>query len=196
MKTYFVIKVSPPIPSTPRFHHQSHQLNIWQNSDLCNISRKKWMMKCVFGMQINIKVLYKFILSFWVCVARHAQSAQNKKFAYLCNISRIMWGWSLFFVCRQTQKFFYKLVVSLLVCVDRHTQSTQNNMFVISLQCHFCLQLTWKFPTSWFQQFGHQRFPQGDTIITDWRDLHFWVCFWVFIKSRVAANIWGYAWSR
>ena len=39
------------------------------------------MMKFIFGMGINIKVFYKFILSFWVCVARYAQSIQNNKFA-------------------------------------------------------------------------------------------------------------------
>ena len=39
-------------------------------------------------MQINIEVLYKLILSFWVCPTRHTQSTQNKKFAYLRNISR------------------------------------------------------------------------------------------------------------
>ena len=45
-------------------------------------------MKCIFGMQVNIEVFYKLILSFWVRVTRHAQSTQNKKFAYLCIISR------------------------------------------------------------------------------------------------------------
>ena len=50
------------------------------------------MMKCIFGMQINIEVFYKFMLSYWVCATRHAQSNQNKKFAHLCNISRKAWG--------------------------------------------------------------------------------------------------------
>ena len=36
-------------------------------------------MTCIFGMQINIEVFCKLILSFWVCIARHAQSTQNKK---------------------------------------------------------------------------------------------------------------------
>ena len=40
------------------------------------------MMNFIFGMQINIEVLYMLILSFWVCVTRHVQSTQNK-FAYL-----------------------------------------------------------------------------------------------------------------
>ena len=28
----------------------------------CNISRKKWIMKCIFGMHMNIEVFYKVIL--------------------------------------------------------------------------------------------------------------------------------------
>ena len=75
------------------FHHQSQSGKILvlellvkkllanqivQDSWKCNISRKKWMMKFVFGMQINIEVFYKLILSLWVCIVRHAQSTQNK----------------------------------------------------------------------------------------------------------------------
>ena len=45
------------------------------------------MMKFIFGMQISIKVFYKLILSFSVCVTRHTQITQDK-FAYFCNISR------------------------------------------------------------------------------------------------------------
>ena len=77
------------------FHHQSQSGKILvlellvrkllanqivQDSLKCNISRKKWTMKFVFGMQINIEVFYKLILSLWVCIVRHAQSTQNKKF--------------------------------------------------------------------------------------------------------------------
>ena len=68
------------------FHYQSH---IWQNSGSCvmgqnDVSQSNWwmwMMKFIFGMQINNKIFYKLILSFWVCVTRHAQSTQNNKFA-------------------------------------------------------------------------------------------------------------------
>ena len=49
------------------------------------------MMKFIFGMQINIEVFCKLILSFWVCATRHVQSTQNEKFAYLRNISRKAW---------------------------------------------------------------------------------------------------------
>ena len=36
------------------------------------------MLKLIFGMQINIEVSQKLMLSIWVCIVRHAQSAQNK----------------------------------------------------------------------------------------------------------------------
>ena len=39
------------------------------------------MMKFIFGMQMNIKIFYKWVLRFWACIARHAQSSQNNKFA-------------------------------------------------------------------------------------------------------------------
>ena len=38
------------------------------------------MMKFIFGMQINIEVFYKLILSIWVCVTRHVQSTQKLLF--------------------------------------------------------------------------------------------------------------------
>ena len=69
----------------------------------CNVSRKKWMMKFIFGMQMTIELFYKLILSFWVCIARQAQSTQNtqsKKFVYLINFSRKTWGRSWFFTCK------------------------------------------------------------------------------------------------
>ena len=47
-------------------------------------------MKFIFGMQTNIKVFYKLMLSFWVCPTRHAQS--NQIVTYLCNISKETWG--------------------------------------------------------------------------------------------------------
>ena len=37
------------------------------------------MIRFIFDMPINIEVLYKLIISFWVYIARHAQSTQNRK---------------------------------------------------------------------------------------------------------------------
>ena len=137
-------------------HHQSH---IWQNSGYgpkwfwfssygpkcCqpiklqdslkySISRKKGIMKFVFGMQINIEVFYKLVLSFWVCIARLARSIQNKKLQYLCNIFIKTWAMELLFCLQINTKVFFKLIVSLYVCKARHGQNTQNSKFAISFQ--------------------------------------------------------------
>ena len=77
-----------------------------QDSLKFNISRKKWMMKFIFSVQINIKVFCKMIILFWVCLTRHAQSIQNKSFAYLCNISRKAWQMNLIFLPADNQKSF------------------------------------------------------------------------------------------
>ena len=139
MKTYIVIDISPPIPYLAKFLFSCYgpkccQPMKLQDSLKCNISREKWIMKFIFDIQINIEVFYKLILSFWVCVARLAQSIQNKKFAYLCNICRKTLAMKLLFCLQINTKVFYKLIVSLWVCKARHVQSTQNKKFAISFQ--------------------------------------------------------------
>ena len=90
MKTDIIIKMAP-ISGKPLI------LELWAEILLANEIAGFFKIKCLkkevncemnFGMQINIKVFCKLILSFWVCVARLAQSSQNKKRAYLCNISK------------------------------------------------------------------------------------------------------------
>ena len=100
-------------------------------------------MKFVFCIQINIKVLYMLIWSFWVCPTRHAQSTQNKKFAYLCNISTKAWEMKLIFCLQINSKVFYKLIVSLCAYLAKHAQSTQNNKLTISQGK--CEGWTWSF---------------------------------------------------
>ena len=38
-------------------------------------------IKPIFCLQINRNIFYKLKVSLWVCVAKHAQSTQNNKFA-------------------------------------------------------------------------------------------------------------------
>ena len=83
MKTNIIIDILPPISYLTKFCFSSYRPKCcWpielQDSLKCNISRKKWMMKFIFGMQRNINIFYKLILSLWVCIARNAQSIQNK----------------------------------------------------------------------------------------------------------------------
>ena len=111
MKSRIVIVILPPIIYLTKFWFSSYGPKwCWsielQDSLKCNISRNKWMMKFIFGMHRNIKIFYKLVLSFWVCVSRHAQSTQNKNFVYLCNISRKTWGMKLFFCLQTNTKVF------------------------------------------------------------------------------------------
>ena len=126
----------------------------------CNISRKNLLKTFIFCMRIKIEVFYKLILSFWVCVARDAQSTLNK-FAYLCNIFRKSWEMNLIFYLQINSKVFYKLIVLLWVCIARHSQSTQNK-FTISLQY---LKENMKNEVEFFPADKCQRFLQSDTII-------------------------------
>lgn len=73
-----IVDISQLIPYLAKFWFSSFLAKCcWsiklQHSLKHNSSRKKWMMEFICGMQI-------LILSFWVCVASHAQS-QNSKFA-------------------------------------------------------------------------------------------------------------------
>ena len=136
METNIVADISAPIPYLAKFWFSSywpkycHPVKL-QDSLKCNISRKKWTMRFVSGMQIKIEVFYKSMLSFWVWVTRNAQNTQNKKFAYLCNISRKTWEVKLISCLQINTKISYQLIASLWVSVARHAQSTQK----ISLQC-------------------------------------------------------------
>ena len=121
MKTIIVIDISPSIRYLAKFWFSSYGPKCcWpielQDSLKCNISRKKWMMKFILGMQKNSKIFYKFRLSFWECAARHAQSTQNRKFAYFCNISGKTYGMRLLLCLQINTKDFHKVLVSFWVC--------------------------------------------------------------------------------
>ena len=118
------------------------------------------MVKFIFGMQINIEVFNKLILSHWVYVARHAQKTQNMKFMYLCNISRKTWRMQLIFCLQLNIKVFYKLIV--WVCVVRHVQSTQNNKFAMPFQY---LKENVRDEVDFVLVGEHQRFLQIDNMI-------------------------------
>ena len=112
LKLKIAIDISPPITYLAKFWFSSYEPKFcWaielQDSLKCNISRKKWRMKSIFGMQRNSKIFYKLILSFWVCTAWHAQSTKNRKFPYLCNSYRKTWGMKLFSCLQINTKVFY-----------------------------------------------------------------------------------------
>ena len=77
IKTNIVIDISSPVPFLAKIWLSSYgpkccQPIKLQDSLKCNISRKKWMMKFILGMQIKVQVLYKLTLLFLVCVDWYA----------------------------------------------------------------------------------------------------------------------------
>ena len=96
-------------------------------------------MKFIFGIQIIIEVFYKLLLSFWVCVARHAQSTQNK-FSYLCNPEK-HGGVKLIFCLQINTKVCYKLIISLWLCVVRYGMSLKYLNFLSSNKYQRFLQI-------------------------------------------------------
>ena len=164
MKTNISIDISPPSPYLSKFWFSSYgpeccwPMNL-QDSLECNISRKKWKMKFIFGMQVNIEAFIKSILSFWVCVARYVQNTHHKKFSFLCNIFRKTWGWSW---SPDKQKYFLQVNSILWVCEAKHVQSTRNNKFAIS--SHY-LKKNVKDEVDFLPTDKHQRFLQVDFII-------------------------------
>ena len=79
MKANFIIGISPPIPYPTKFWFSSYRPKCcWpvklQDSLKCYISRKKWMIKFIFGTQINMDVFLKLASSFlsykWILESR------------------------------------------------------------------------------------------------------------------------------
>ena len=119
----FVIDILPPISCLAKFWFSSYGSKCCcpiklQDSLKCNIPKKKWMIKFIFGMQIDIKVFYKLILSVRVCVAFgfvYIPKVAKIKclYTYLCNFLRKTCGTKLIF-CLLNTKVLYKLILSYL----------------------------------------------------------------------------------
>ena len=89
------------------------------------------MMEFSFGMQINIEVFCKLILSFWVCVQPGMPKVSKISlhiFAYLQKH-----GGEVLLANKDEGFLQVDNTVSLRVCLARHAQSTHNNTFTISL---------------------------------------------------------------
>ena len=122
-------------------------------------------MKYICGMQINIDVFQKLLLSFWVCIARlvsKISEVSKIRSFYIFAISPAKHGMKLRFGLQVSTKVFSKLIVSLWVCKARHTKSTQNNMFAISFQY---FKENTKDEVDFLPANKHKRFLQIDTII-------------------------------
>ena len=132
-------------------HAQSTKNNF---AYLCSISKKAWVMKLIFYLQINTKIFYELIVSFWVCMTRHAQSTQNNNFIislqYLKENVKDGVDFSLLIIV----KCFFKVILSFLMCVARHAQITHTKKSLLFLcnilrgkwmtKLTFCMQVSMK----------------------------------------------------
>ena len=73
MKANIVVDILPPIPYLTKVWFSSYGPKCRQS-----IVTKAWRMKLIYCVKINLKVLYKLIVSRLVCIAEHAQSIHNK----------------------------------------------------------------------------------------------------------------------
>ena len=104
------------------------------------------MMKLIFGLQINVKDFFKFILSFVVCVATFAQIVQNNKFTISLQYLKEKVSDEVdFLLAGKHQSFLqvdfntfgievsYKVMLSLIGMI-KHSETSQSNKFANSLQ--------------------------------------------------------------
>ena len=111
---------------------------------LCNILRKKWVMKLIFCMQRSAKVSYKLILWFMV---KHSKFPKIASLQCLHNISKKKLEMKLIFCMQMKITVSYQLISTLLTSkfftkwYHHHwlawssiLKSTQSNKFAISLQ--------------------------------------------------------------
>ena len=92
------------------------------------------MMKFIFGIEINMEVFYMLMLSFWVCVTRHAQSTQNNQFAISLQYLKKDVSDELDFLHADKHKSLLQIDTMTLMEICRHYQKSQNNEFSMHLQ--------------------------------------------------------------
>ena len=100
----------------------------WEVTRSLQYLQKNIGMKLIFYLQINAKVFYKSTVSLWVCIARHAQSTQNKKFAMsLQYFKENVKNESFLQVEFNTldMKVSYKVILLLLMGMNKLSQSTE-----------------------------------------------------------------------
>ena len=121
-------------------------------------------MKWFFCLQINPKVFYEAIVSFWVCVTRLVQSTQNNKFAISLQYLKKNGKNEVDFLLADKHQRFLQIDTIILVGVARHTQITKNNKFAISLQ-YFKKDVSVE--GDFLHAGKHESFLQIDTMIFD-----------------------------
>ena len=112
----FIFVMSRNIKSFYNFLHSQSTQNK-KFAYLCNISRKTRGMKWFFCLQINTKVFYKMILSFWVCATKVIQSTQDNKLSISSQYLKENWKNEVYFLLVDKHQIFLQTDTIILgVC--------------------------------------------------------------------------------
>ena len=87
-----------------------------------------------FSLLINVKRFFKVILSFFMCVARHAQITQNKKFAISLQYLKRDVNVEVDFLHAGKHENLLQIDNMILMEMVKHFQSSQNSKFIMSVQ--------------------------------------------------------------
>ena len=136
METNIVVDISPQISYLAKFWFSSYGSKCCQPIKLqdflkFNISKKKWMMKFIFGLQINIEVFYRLYYHFGFVQLGMPKVPKMRSLDIFAITPEKRC--EVVFCMQMNAKVFYMLIVSLWVFLASHSQSTQNNKFTISL---------------------------------------------------------------
>ena len=89
-------------------------------------------MKLIFCLQVNIKDFFKLILSFSVCVAKHAEITQNNKFAISLQYLKKEASDEVDFLHADKHESFLQTDTMIFGGMVKDSQSSQNCKFAIS----------------------------------------------------------------
>ena len=90
-------------------------------------------MKLIFCLQMNVKGFFKLLLSFYVCVTRHTQIAQDSKFAVSLQYLKKELSDEVDFLHADKHESLLQIDSMILMGIVKHSQSSQNSMFTMSL---------------------------------------------------------------
>ena len=119
-------------------------------------------MKWFFCLQINTKVFYKMILSFWVCATRVTQSTQNNKFAISSQYLKENGKNEVYFLLVDKHQKFLQIDTIILGVCGQACPNYQNNKFAISLQY---LKKEVSVKVDFLHADKHESFLQIDSVI-------------------------------
>ena len=106
-----------------------------------------------FSLLIIVKCFFKVILSFLMCVARHAQITQNKKFVISLQYLKREVNDELNFLHAGKHENMLQIDTMILMEMVKHFESSDNSKFTMSLQylkkedrykLIFCMQISIK----------------------------------------------------